>query len=255
MNAFTSLPKQVGEALTTGDPVRMPQRMMTWQSVQSEVLSRIRSGFWRPGQLIPTESELAVEFGCARATVNRALTSLAASGLLERRRKVGTRIAKHPPQRSILPKTSMRSEIEATGAVYGYRIIAIERVAPPADVAKVMMLKPGQQTLEIRAEFTANDNPYCGEIRWVNLEAAPAIETAALNEVSAYDWLTENVALNHGNLAVSASAAHCDFVCNALSVSRGTPVLQIERGHWADAVAITVSRQFFPQGHTLSALF
>ncbi|AGT10119.1 transcriptional regulator, GntR family [Paracoccus aminophilus JCM 7686] len=233
----------------------MPHRMMTWQSVQTEVLSRIRSGFWRPGQLIPTESELAIEFGCARATVNRALTSLAASGLLERRRKVGTRIAKHPPQRSTLPKTALRNEIEAAGATYGYRLISIRRATPPADIAKLLMLKSGQATLEIRAEFSANDQPYCGEERWIAIDAAPGIEQAPLNEISAFEWLSDNVALNHGSLSVSATSAQNEFVSNALSVQRGTPVLLIERGNWADAVAVTVSRQYFPAGHTLSALY
>lgn len=255
MNAFSTLPKQVGQALTTGDPVRTPQRMMTWQAVQSEVLSRIRGGFWRPGQLIPTESELAVEFGCARATVNRALTSLAASGLLERRRKVVTRIAKHPPQSSTLPKNFLRGEIESKGAVYGYRLIGTSRVVPAADIAQLLMLKPGQEVLEIRAEFSTDDRPYCGEELWVNLDAVPGIETAVLNEVSAYEWLTENVALNHGNLAVSATSVKTDFVSNALSAQRGAPVLVIERTNWADAAAIAVSRQYFPEGHTLSALF
>ncbi|WP_312525116.1 UTRA domain-containing protein [Paracoccus sp. (in: a-proteobacteria)] len=235
--------------------MRTPQRMMTWQAVQSEVLSRIRGGYWRPGQLIPTESELSVEFGCARATVNRALTALAASGLLERRRKVGTRIAKHPPQSSTLPKNFLRSEIEAKGAVYGYRLIDMRRITPPSDIAQLLMLKPGQEVLEVRAEFSADDNPYCGEEIWINLEAAPAAEQAELAEVSAFEWLTENVALNHGNLAVSATSVKSDFVSNALSAQRGAPVLVIERTNWADAAAIAVSRQYFSEGHTLSALF
>lgn len=235
--------------------MRTPQRMMTWQAVQSEVLTRIRNGYWRPGQLIPTESELAVEFGCARATVNRALTSLAASGLLERRRKVGTRIAKHPPQSSTLPKNALRGEIEAKGAAYGYRLISANRVVPAADVAQLLMLKPGQEVLEIRAEFSGDDCPYCGEELWVNLEAVPSIEGADLGTVSAHEWLTENVALNHGNLAVSATSVKSEFVGNALSTQRGAPVLVIERTTWADAAAVSVSRQYFPEGHSLSALF
>ena len=49
----------------------------TWQSVQEEVLRRINSREWKPGELIPNEAELSLEFGCARATVNRALRGLA----------------------------------------------------------------------------------------------------------------------------------------------------------------------------------
>ena len=59
----------------------------SWQSVQEEVLARIHSRQWKPGDLIPNEADLAQEFGCARATVNRALQNLADEGLLDRRRK------------------------------------------------------------------------------------------------------------------------------------------------------------------------
>ena len=235
--------------------MRSPQRMMTWQAVQSEVLSRIRSGYWRPGQLIPTESELAVEFSCARATVNRALTSLASSGLLERRRKVGTRIAKHPPQSSTLPKNFVRGEIDAKGATHGYLMVDVARVLPPPDVAQLLMLKSGQEVLLVRAEFSADDRPYCGEEMWINLEAVPSAEEASFVSVPAQEWLAENAALNHGNLSVSATSVRTEFVSNALSLQRGAPVLVIERTSWADAAAVVVSRQYFPEGHTLSTLF
>ena len=52
---------------------------------------------WPPGALIPGEEALAQEFGVARATVNRALSELARAGVLERRRKAGTRVAAGTP--------------------------------------------------------------------------------------------------------------------------------------------------------------
>ena len=67
-----------------------------WEEIRAEVLRRIERRDWRPGATIPTEEQLAAEFGCARATVNRALRELAEAGVLERRRKAGTRVATHP---------------------------------------------------------------------------------------------------------------------------------------------------------------
>ena len=58
-----------------------------WGEIRVEVLRRIRERIWPPGELIPSEEALAVEFCCARATVNRALRELAEAGVLERRRK------------------------------------------------------------------------------------------------------------------------------------------------------------------------
>ena len=108
----------VMQALYPQEQVRK-RRNMTWQFVQEDVLARIQNGTWPAGELIPTETELAAEYGCARATVNRALQVLADSGILERRRKVGTRVVAHPNVQAV--RFLLRREIEAIGKVYGYR--------------------------------------------------------------------------------------------------------------------------------------
>mgnify|MGYP000374306696 CR=1 FL=1 len=79
--------------------------MAGWEDIRAEVLSRIRSKAWPLGTLIPGEEALAQEFGVARATVNRALSELARSGVLERKRKAGTRVAALPV-RFWLPQTT-----------------------------------------------------------------------------------------------------------------------------------------------------
>jgi len=58
-------------------------RTHTWQEVQQRIRQNIKDGTWLPGQLIPGEVTLAGEFGCARATVNRALRELAQTGVID----------------------------------------------------------------------------------------------------------------------------------------------------------------------------
>jgi formimidoylglutamate deiminase len=82
-------PRPAGRAVTV-------PAIRSWQAVQDEVRRRIAARLWRPGDFIPHETDLAREFGCARATVNRALRELAEEGLLDRRRKAGTRVAVNP---------------------------------------------------------------------------------------------------------------------------------------------------------------
>lgn len=60
------------------------------QAIAAEVRRRILDREWRQGDRIPDEADLAVEFGAARATVNKALQVLADEGLLDRRRRAGT---------------------------------------------------------------------------------------------------------------------------------------------------------------------
>ena len=52
----------------------------------------IVSGRYRPGDLMPRESDLVEEFGASRTAVREAIKVLAAKGLIETRQKVGTRV-------------------------------------------------------------------------------------------------------------------------------------------------------------------
>ncbi len=104
-----------------------------WQSIQADVLARIRAREWPPGGLIPREAELATGYGCARATVNRALRELAAAGILDRKRKAGTRVALHPVRKAVQEIPVTRLEIEAQGMRYGYRLLSREQVAMPVE--------------------------------------------------------------------------------------------------------------------------
>ena len=53
----------------------------SWRKVQEIVLGKISTRQWMPGEFIPNEADLALELGCARTTVNRALRAVAETGL------------------------------------------------------------------------------------------------------------------------------------------------------------------------------
>ena len=58
---------------------------MGFREIKGEILRRIQHREWPPGALVPGEVELAEEFGCARATVNRAMRELVEEGMIERK--------------------------------------------------------------------------------------------------------------------------------------------------------------------------
>jgi len=63
---------------------------------QRQVLDRlgmdICSGHYAPGQILPAENELCERFSFSRIVIREAVKSLAAKGMLEVRRKVGTQV-------------------------------------------------------------------------------------------------------------------------------------------------------------------
>lgn len=88
---------------------------VTFKDVKADLLDQIARGAMPPGSLMPNEIDLAESYGCARATVNRAMRELADEGIVERKRKAGTRVRMTPIRQARFSIPIVREEIEAQG--------------------------------------------------------------------------------------------------------------------------------------------
>src|SRR5690606_25288481 len=138
------------------------------QHIASEVRRRIVELEWRQGDRIPDEADLAIEFDAARATVNKALQLLADEGLLDRRRRAGTRIAIDPVRKATVSISIVREQVEQAGMVYSYRVVAQRKSPIPAEVAARLGLPEGEILVHMRAVHYGNGQPFQLEDRWVN---------------------------------------------------------------------------------------
>ncbi|MBO0740350.1 MAG: GntR family transcriptional regulator [Hyphomicrobiaceae bacterium] len=68
-----------------------------YAQVRERLVDRIRSGQWKPGQLIANEFAIAAEFGVSQGTARKAISDLAAEGLVVRRQGRGTFVVEHTP--------------------------------------------------------------------------------------------------------------------------------------------------------------
>lgn len=90
--------------------VQSPQ---TAADIYVELSTRIRGGEWKVGDLLPREIELAAFYMCGRHAISQAITRLAHEGIVERRKRVGTRLLRlePKPQKSIV-------ELDAFAFIY-----------------------------------------------------------------------------------------------------------------------------------------
>jgi GntR family transcriptional regulator, histidine utilization repressor len=221
-----------------------------WQSVQEEVLRRIHSRQWKPGDLIPNEADLAQEFGCARTTVNRALRSLAESGLLDRRRKAGTRVAAQPVAKATLEIAVIRNEVEERGQKYGYQRIDRSLVVPPLAASGAMKSNATRPLLHVSALHMADDAPYAFEDRWIDPDVVPDAVAESFEFVSANEWLLKHAPYTHGEIAFSAISATMDEA-EILCCPVNSALFAIDRLTWDGNAPVTKVRLLFGPGHQL----
>ena len=94
------------------------QEGSTRERIAARIRARIAKGQLKVGDRLPSESELAAEFGVARMTIHGALAGLARQGLLVRRPGAGTRVAAPRSETTLLEVRNIREEIEGRGGVH-----------------------------------------------------------------------------------------------------------------------------------------
>lgn len=216
----------------------------SYQAVQAEIMKRIQGREWPPGTLIPGEMELAEAFGCARATVNRALRELADTGILERKRRAGTRVALNPVRKAVLDIPITRHEIESRGAVYGYSLVERARTRPTTSVQARLELPADAEMLHVSCMHLADQRPFQFEDRWVHIPSAPGILEAPLERLSANEWLVQEVPYSHGRILFSAANAG-PREAELLEVAEGSALFIVERTTWLASSPITFVRMSY----------
>jgi GntR family transcriptional regulator, histidine utilization repressor len=218
------------------------------QNIANEVRRRIVEREWRQGDRIPDEADLAIEFDAARATVNKALQLLADEGLLERRRRAGTRVAVDPVRKATFTISIVREQVEQAGMVYSHRVVAQRRSPIPAELATRLGLPEGKVLVHMRAVHYGDGQPFQLEDRWINPEAAPGLGKADFWQLNANEWLVRNAPYLRADLAFSAENANRRDA-RLLQTQPGQALLIMHRTTWNDLGPITTVRVAFQPGH------
>jgi GntR family transcriptional regulator len=70
-----------------------------YRQVRDALVKRIADGVWQPGQLLPSEPDIAASLGVSHGTVRKALDEMTADNLVVRRQGRGTYVAKQDDAR------------------------------------------------------------------------------------------------------------------------------------------------------------
>ena len=215
------------------------------ERIGSELTARIRSGEWPPGHRIPFEHELMRQYDCARGTVNKVVQSLAAAGLVERRRRAGTFVIRPRIQSAVLEIPDIEAEITRRGQAYGYELIA-SRVHPAdVDDADAALMGPCTRVMAVQCRHFADSRPFAYEDRVINLDTTPQAAAADFTRQGPGAWLRVHVAWTQARHQISAINPETD-VARQLDLMATTACLCLKRWTWKAGAGVTFVRQVFP---------
>jgi GntR family transcriptional regulator len=224
----------IDEAQQTGEAASAPAFSPLYQQIKSLILQSLQAGHWKPGDLIPSEIELAARFRVSQGTVRKAIDELAAEHLLVRRQGRGTFVATHAEQHvqyrflRLLPD---HGDADSEGPAQR-SIIDCKRQRAPADVARTLGLRTGDAVLQVRRVLAFQGVPTILEDLWLPGSAFKGLtaERLASHQGAMYalfetEFGVRMVRADEKLRAVAADAQAAE----QLQVATGSPLLSVER--------------------------
>jgi GntR family transcriptional regulator len=212
-------------------PAASPTFSPLYEQIKTLLMQGLQTGEWKPGELIPSEIELAARFKVSQGTVRKAVDELAAEHLLVRRQGKGTFVATHQEARVQYRFLRLRPD-SGTDVPPQRQVLEVNRLRAPSDIARALELKSGETAALIRRLLSFEGAPIVLDEMWLSGAQFKGLTAERLSGYRGpmYGFFeTEfGVRMIRAQERIKAVTAQGDSA-GLLQVEEGTPLLFVER--------------------------
>ncbi|MEV1049068.1 GntR family transcriptional regulator [Streptomyces sp. NPDC049916] len=206
-------------------------RAPRYQMIHNDLLSRITSGELPKGAQLPSEADVARQYGVSRMTVRQALDLLGTQGHVIRRQGVGTHVADGAyPARRLNRLRSFAEEIADAGGEVTSRTVREETAPAPPDIATAFGITPGDHANRLTRVRLVGDSPAAYQDAWIPYAVAPSLCREPLLDGSLHRTLTDRfgVRIRYADQTMTASLL-TEEQAGHLAAPPGSPALETRR--------------------------
>lgn len=198
-----------------------------YQQVADKFEHAIRQGTLPPGSRIENEVSLADRLKLSRPTIRRAIQSLVDSGLIVRRRGIGSQVVHGQVTRG-LELTSLFDDLERTGSRPGTTVLSFDLVPASVSVAQHLAVPVNQPVREVVRLRSSGDVPVAILHNWIPEDVGP-LTVEDLTRSGLYNVLRQRGRIPQvGKQRISARKV-TPVEANLLDIDSGAAVLAMER--------------------------
>ena len=211
------------------DTVDAPKAQPLYAQVKALMMQRLIAGQWRPGEVLPSEFQLADMFGVSQGTVRKALDALAADNVLVRRQGRGTFVAEHDDHRALFHFFHLVGP-DGERRLPESRLISVRKGQANRLEADRLSLGRGAPVIRIRRLRRLDGRPAIAETITVPQSLFP--DLADIREVpnTLYDLYERRYGITIARAVERLAAiAADDRDAELLDVRPGAPLLEIDR--------------------------
>ncbi|NDH32400.1 MAG: GntR family transcriptional regulator, partial [Betaproteobacteria bacterium] len=202
-----------------------------YRQIKDRLMRALDRGEWQPGQLVPSESELARRFGVSQGTVRKAIEALAAEHVLIRHQGRGTFVSSHHEERAQFRFLRLRRDAGGVPETESH-VLECRRQRPPADVARDLHCRVNDSAIFVRRLLMVDASPAVLDELWLpgNLFRGLTHERLQSYKGPLYALFEASF----GTRMLKASEQLKAIACPAeqaslLRVAEATPVLLVDR--------------------------
>lgn len=202
-----------------------------YEQIKHYVVSNIQAGVFKPHSRVPSERDLAKQFGVSRLTVTKALKELEQAGWVYVRIGKGTFVSSETISLQLDTLMSFTEEMTQRGQTVGSRVLSA-RVLPCDDVAaRAFGVLVGTPMAVLERVRLANDQPIAYETSTLLASVCKGIFDAHdFSKESLYQVLRKHygITLAYAEQTIEARLATREEA-KALQIETKSPVLAIYR--------------------------
>jgi GntR family transcriptional regulator len=202
-----------------------------YRQIKTLLLQSLESGEWRPGEVIPSEAELAARFGVSQGTVRKAIDELAMENLLIRRQGKGTFVATHDDPRAFFRFLRL---VPLNGGREPSKSVPLEcwRAKAGPESARMLGINIGDAITILRRLLQFSGKPVVVDEIYLPGEIFGGLTLEMLNEYqgSLYSLFESHFGVRMIRAEERIRAVPADRMSGELlGVEEGSPLLSVER--------------------------
>jgi GntR family transcriptional regulator len=202
-----------------------------YQQIKQLITRRLGDGEWRPGEMIPSEIELAARFKVSQGTVRKAIDELAAENILTRRQGKGTFVATHHEPRAQFRFLRLVAD-DHEPAHPESRFLECKRVRAPSELARQLDIKTGDAVVMVRRLLLFDTRPTVLDEIWLHGALFKGLTAERLADYKGpmYGLFESEFGVRMVSATEKLRAVAADrSSASLLAVDEGSPLLSVER--------------------------
>lgn len=199
-----------------------------YHQLSRQLVEAIESGRLPKGSLLDNELQLAERWQVSRPTVRRAIQELVDSGMLVRRRGVGTHVVSDQVRRPF-KLTSLFDDLAESGRHPSTTVLTLERVDADADTAETLGIAAGGEVVHIERLRSVAAKPLALMRNWLIPEVSADITADELGRRGLYALLRERGVRPHSAAQRLGATAATAVDAALLELPVGAPLVTMRR--------------------------